>query len=413
MKRLVKISVVPTPLKKETERWCNLGIFSNAWVWRAEENGVGGTIWRLPGGDMNWGIANLNKILDEVKEEKKEAWRAQHPDSDSDDAEEVEEDMNFGAEGMAKEVGETKAKPLKAALKMGLIKALPHSVTICWVPSGAKVHVHLTNKNGSDWRKVYSGKHGGCQVSKLKDGTGYRFKVECEGRRPSFGIYSTCPLPPVKPVGLEWVGGEASRGLKLRVGDSKSKFVVRIETSSYHAKSGKPEKWENKGETKDETFIVKGTKVGTGVKVRTRFLMPDGTVGVQTEELDLGVVPRRGGLIVLDYDGDDDKKKKDEVDAKTNPKPANQPLVQAQDTQVAKLVSKDLNASHPIINFASFFSELQEILPPGLTTPASTADENSEPSNLPPGWSKVFNAEYNKSYYWNEDKQRSQWTEPE
>ncbi|GMH79822.1 hypothetical protein TL16_g08286 [Triparma laevis f. inornata] len=405
LKRVVKISVVPTALKSELFKWCGLGIFSNAWVYRGEENG-GARMWRVPGGDINWGLDGLKGILEEEKVEKLKEWRVKHLESDS-DAEEVEEDMNFGLEGMAGEVGEMKQKQVKAALKMGLIKTLPHDVTICWVPSGAKVHVHVANKNGSEWRKVYSGKHGGCQVNKLKDGQGYRFKVECEGRRPSFATYSTSPLPPKPPTPLEWVGSEASRGLKLRLSSSKSKFTVRVETSSYHATSKKIEPWENKGETKDETYIVKGTKVGTGLKVRTRFVMSDGTVGVQTTALDLGVVPRRGGLIVLNYDDTQPAQEKNEI--------STAPPEQTVDSKIAKLVADDLSTSHPIINFASFFSELQELLPPTDENTFSNLKPTSTPTldpNLPPGWTSVFSKEYNKSYFYNADKQRSQWTQP-
>ena len=124
--------------------------------------------------------------------------------------------MNFGEEGGASEVGEggrgRAVRTLIPSLKVGLVSSLPHTVTVCWVPSGAKVNVSVANKSGSEWRKVYSGRHGGCQVSKLKDGTGYRFKVECDGRRPSFATYSTSPLAPKKPAGLEWVGNEVRSG---------------------------------------------------------------------------------------------------------------------------------------------------------------------------------------------------------
>ena len=74
-------------------------------------------------------------------------------------------------------------------------------------------------------------------------------------------------------MGLEWVGNEASRGLKVNLGGgggAGKRTLVRIEACKYDAKSGKTDAWENKGETKEETFIVKGTKVGLGVRIRTR-----------------------------------------------------------------------------------------------------------------------------------------------
>ena len=67
----------------------------------------------------------------------------------------------------------------------------------------------------------------------------------------------------------------------------------------YSVKSGKIDEWLNKGETKDSTYIIKNIKVGVGIKLRTRYILQDGTVGVSSDVVDLGAVPRRGGLIVL------------------------------------------------------------------------------------------------------------------
>ena len=187
LRRLIKISVVPTATKKDIDKWLSLGAFSSAWVWRSEESpAVGGTIWRLPGGDMYWGLEQLSLIVKSAAEARLKSKVLRAGDEES-DAEEVGEDMNYGAEGKAGEVGERvgrAGRTLMPSLMIGLVSALPHSLVICWVPSGSKVHVSVANKNGSEWRKIYSGKHGGCQVSKLGSGTGYRFKVECDGRRP-------------------------------------------------------------------------------------------------------------------------------------------------------------------------------------------------------------------------------------
>jgi hypothetical protein len=52
---------------------------------------------------------------------------------------------------------------------------------------------------------------------------------------------------------------------------------------------------------------------------------------------------------------------------------------------------------------------LQHLLPE--PPPPKEVDENKK-SNLPEGWKEVFSEEFKKNYYWNEEKQRSQWTVP-
>ena len=241
-------------------------------------------------------------------------------------------------------------------------------------------------------------------VSKLKDGTGYRVKVECEGRRSAFGTYSTTPLAPTKPVGLEWLGGNnKNRALKVKVRRGGVTGVVRVEHCQYNSREGgKAGEWVMNAETKDDTYVIKGLKVGGGVRVRTRFTLKDGTVGVHSDILDLGAAPRRPGIIVLEFDEEGGAVGKDKGTGGDG----------RVETKVAKIVNETMASSHPIFDFGDFIGELQMLLPEGAGLGPAAEGRMEGGEDLPQGWEVSYSEKFQRKFYFHKETKRSCWTKP-
>ena len=269
----------------------------------------------------------------------------------------------------------------------------------------------------------YGGRQGGCVVENLREGTGYRFKVECAGRRTSFAIYSTVPLPPMKPIGLEWLGGDKQRGLKLKIREASdsskmsSGCTIRVEhclySSSPNTETGRrnsesqrsEEDWSFDGDTKGDSFILKGLKIGKGVKVRTRFVLGDGTCGVHSDILDLGVAPRRSGIIVLDYDADGDTRDIGDF---------NQSIEEGSgDDDGGGGGENALRDSNPILDFKGFIEELQALVPKRNTRDDAAGATAKDGCDLPEGWKEVYSEKHDRNFYHDEISGRSCWTKPQ
>ena len=110
----------------------------------------------------------------------------------------------------------------------------------------------------------------------------------------------------------------------------------------------------------------------------------------------MGLVPRRGGLIMSDL-------------LSEPPKEVNTKEVKAESlgmgVKAAENVSQSLSSSHAVLDFNSFLSELQKMLPAG--------NEENQGELLPGGWRKVYSEEFRKDYYYHAEKRRSQWTSPQ
>ena len=409
----------------------SLGCLWGAWVYRPDEVGLGGTLWRLPSGDMYWGLKTLRELVEQNRAAPKRGSGASFRDDDEDEnegdgeysdgthsAHEVDEDMDFRSD-TAKDIPERSdvgRSNLQPALKVGKFSADLHGMTIAWAPGGSKVTLSiagaLTNPSEKSWKVCFTGVSNACVLKNLTPGTPYRIKVETAGRRPQFATFYTAPRAPPKLAALEWIGNELkSRSLKVsltgatvtnRGGESAGgrdvvKRTVRVEVSDDGAKSWSIAGDASKGE---ESLVLKSLKVGKPCCVRSRYVVSDGTVGVASEAVDVGVIPKRPGIILLSMGSE-------EENVQGGPPPLPPTRIQSNEGPTSKFAVDEAKAPEvraSTANFAAFLSQLEGLI-------AASGAIQGEEELLPDGWRKVVQ-DGGKCYYHNERSSISSWTKP-
>jgi hypothetical protein len=243
-------------------------------------------------------------------------------------------------------------------------------------------------------------------------------------------------------VGDAGVKGSGGMGLKVNVvggkrapGFSGRKTNVRVEVCV-----GKEEqdKWTVAGETTEENMVVGGMggsgKVGMNVRVRSRFVLSDGTVGVASDAVAVGGIPKRKGLIVLELP---------ELGGEASGGVAEETVVvglgameeeEAKRKEAASRVVDDaknsLRDSSVVLDFKLFMdalagqvgaegegggSEEEEETESEDETEEETeeeADEEAEQEDLAKGWKRVYSEAEGAHYYHHAELGRSCWTKP-
>jgi len=127
---MVCVSCVPTATDPRVKKWVSIGVLGNAWVFRQEEGRKDGTLWRLPGGDMYWGLEVLKQAVEDSYRVGRRRGEGEGDDGSAEeiDLENIDMKKDIGLsnieDGGGGRVG--KGKVLKAALRLGLVKSAPN-----------------------------------------------------------------------------------------------------------------------------------------------------------------------------------------------------------------------------------------------------------------------------------------------
>ena len=419
-----KICVSTTPSHKmksapnmtSPHKWISLANLWGAWCFRDNSSSTtGGVLWRLPAGDMYWGLANLKRILEEKENVTQEG----------------EDETKFFRKQAETTGSRSKVANmvLSPALKMALVPTQTddtQTLTVAWAPSGHKVKLEIANNVMSatpSWKECFNGSSNGCVIKNLSPGTPYKVKLSCNHRRPNFATFSTLPAKPKKMILCEWIGNLASnsRSVKINlsgtISSSATSSMINV-TSNNSKKNHRSQKafrvqssdgnenWVDHGDFLDEIVIIGKFKVGKSYTLRSAEVLSDGTVGVY-QMIEVGIVPKRTGLIAFDDDGLELVKIRKEGDGGGD----DVIDVDASEEKVV-LSTESTRRSHPVLDFSYFLREMNDIAGVSVGRKVEEEEEEEEEEGEESPWRTYYDENQQRTYYHNVQSGLTTWILP-